>query len=464
MRFLLTLGLMAVSILSPAWASSGVVEHSHHPIDNMPVELEIDGIRIKPGNHIVGALHNIPFSIVGSDATYIVEVFYNGENRPDLVADSTLLMPLAGPFSGTYRIDVSDMEGRHYLFFIDRPLLLTTDAEPLLQGSNTSRLIIAGAPAGTGINLAGDSSIQFINATGDTTSYIEAPDLPDLFNATAVLIHSSEPGTHTLHAFAPNTPDSAIKVLTVSKRAVSVTVTNADGEAIPGAQIIIADPRMKAWGLEGTYITDQFGSAVLDLPAVMLKKTSSAVGYHVNQALIQHDQNELNITLANNPTPYSLTGAITSDGGDFGNEQPTISITLSDSTIVRIQPDKFVSTHFHFAWKRMISPDAKPKVLTILHSGHKTKTINLDISATEDHQDIYLTPHNDPLQLNGGPDTAMILSGVEVTSKQQTTGLNASNPAQRNTQPQSGYGSMTWWFILVFSTWSVLIRRFQVWR
>jgi len=464
MRFFLTLGLMAVSILSPAWASSGTVEHSHQPIDNLPVQLEIDGTPIKSGNHVIGALHSIPFSIVGSDTPYTVEVFYNGENRPDLITDSTLLMPSAGPFSGTYRIDVSDMEGRHHLFFIDRPLLLTTDAEPLLEGSKSSRFIIAGAPAGTGINLAADSSIQFISATGAITSYIETPNRPELFNATAVLIRSSEAGTHTLHAFAPNTPDSTIKVLTVSKRAVSVKITNANGEAIPGAQIIIADPRMKAWGLEGTYITDQFGSAVLDLPAVMLKKTSSAVGYHVNKALIQHNQNELNITLANNPTPYSLSGAITSDGGDFGTEQPTISITLSDSTIVRIQPDKFVSTHFHFAWKSMISPNAKPKVLTILHSGHKTKTINLDISATEEHQDIYLTPHNDPFQLNGGPDTAMILSGVEVAPRQQTTDSNANNPAQRNTQRQSAYGSITWWFILVGTAWLVFVRRSQMLR
>ncbi|MEK9713545.1 MAG: tandem-95 repeat protein [Thalassolituus sp.] len=427
-----------------------------NPVAFVPLRLQLDDTTLDDGGHATGPLDDIVLSATGGDGTYHFDVFYNGELRPDLLSDAVLKMPESGAFAGTYRLDVVDGYGNNAVFYIDRPLRVGTDVAPLLEASGTSRLIVTGAPAHTGITLHSDGDIYFTDASGTPVAHIEASDDTESFNATYVYLQTTGTGSHLIEVLIPGLPASTIEVDVISRREVIIAIQDTSEMPIAGASVTINDSRMAYWGLATTYISDSNGEVVLNLPSIPFEKSTDAPGYEEHVTELLQDQATVVITLQKNPMPYMLRGEITADGMSFTDEVPEVLIRMTDGSILNPELLWLNDKHMTFLWESM-STDLLPMSLSVTHSSQAPVEITLNPVNPEEVFSIAFTASP-----AAGIDTARLLTGdheevqtdeptVAGTDDQAVTDITsgaAEAGGASNTKRSGGGGVPLWWILL----------------
>ncbi|MEK9714114.1 MAG: GlyGly-CTERM sorting domain-containing protein, partial [Thalassolituus sp.] len=353
-----------------------------------PVSLSIGGSTISDGAVFNTGLDALTLTPAGGDGSYTVTVFFDGEDRTELFSGTTLTLPESGAFAGTYRIDVADGSGNSSVFYVERPLRLTTSISPVLDGSSTTVLTIEGAPAGTGMTLSSDTDMGFADANGNPVTTVNATDSSAVNNATPVFLSAVGTGNSLLTVFASGIIDSEINVTTIARRTLQVTVQNQDGNPIDDAVITFDDDRMAAWGLPESVATTN-GSVFVDLPALDIDLNVSATGYSDASATSRAADTSLTVILDGTGNLYSLSGLINSRGFTFSSEAPVIEIMMTDGSVEIPSTQSLSNTRISYSWETALG-SAMPTTMRISHSALDTVDINLNPAFSEEVIDVTL--------------------------------------------------------------------------
>ena len=388
-----------------------------------PVTLSIGGTTVSDGAVFDAGLDALTLTPAGGDGSHTVTVFFDGEDRSELFSGSALAMPDSGAFAGTYRIDVTDGSGNSSVFYIERPLRLSTSISPILDGSETTVLTIEGAPAGTGMTLSSDSAMSFVDVSGNPVTSATAVDSPAVNNATPVFLSADGTGSTQLTVLATGIINSSINVTTVARRTLEITVQDQSGNLIDDATVTFDDDRMAAWGLPESVATTG-GIVTVDLPALDISLIADATGYSDSSVVSLAAETSLIITLDGSGSLYSLNGLINSRGFTFSSEAPVIEIIMSDGSVENPSTQSLSNTRISYSWETSLGA-AMPTTMRVSHSELAPVDISLNPAFSEEV--------------------------IDVTLIKET-------PASSGTA--SGAGSITWWTLaLVAAFWR---RRKQV--
>lgn len=340
-----------------------------------PITLTVAGEALSEGGTSTSSLNSINLQPAGGDGVYSVAAEFNNDDVSDLLAVSgssvNLGLPESGAFAGTYTVTITDGLSSSANFYIERPLRLSTSVTPVLVGSDTTRLIVEGAPAGTEILLSSDSSLDFNDATGNLIASVDASDSSANNDAThnpatALLITNDSTAT-TITASAANIPDTTLDIQYVARRTVTMMIKDDAGNPIAGASISIDDERMSEWGLETEYLSASDGSATFDLPELALPVSVSAQLYADTSLTLGTTAIEENIVLLASNTAYELTGHIDARGFSFNEELPTLEIHLNDGTTTTPTLEQLNDTQLIYTWESSLSSNL-PEALSVSHS------------------------------------------------------------------------------------------------
>ncbi|MEQ3761425.1 MAG: Ig-like domain-containing protein [Alcanivorax sp.] len=379
-----------------------------------PITLTIAGSSISDGDTASGALGTITLIPTGGDGDYTLTAEFNGSDVSDLLTASgssvALNLPDEGAFAGTYTVVVTDGLSTSASFYVERPLRLSTSVTPILEGSDTARLIIEGAPASTEILLSSDSSLSFSNAEGVTIASVDASDSENneetAYNpATAVLISNDSTAT-TITASAANIPDSTLDLVYVARRSVTLMIKDESGNPIADADVTIDDDRMIEWGLTTEFTSASDGSITFDVPELALTVNVSATLYDDTSLTLSATGTEVNAVMSAASTEYQLAGQINARGFDFDSELPALEIHLNDGTTTTPVVEKISNTQVSYTWESSLS-SSLPESLSVSHS--EVVDVDIALNPAFEEENINLTLVSDSSTDSGAGNALWLL-------------------------------------------------------
>lgn len=372
-----------------------------------PLTLAIGNVLLNDGDLFPGPLDDIPLLPAGGDGAYTLTVYYNGMQRPDLLLNSQLVMPDSGAFAGRYRLDLSDGDGGSAVFYIDRPLRLSTDIDPLLENTQSAQVFIEGAPAGAWVTLSADTSLSFVDDIGNALTETQANADPSTFHlASAYLKTPLSVGTGNVQASditaqVSNVPDSVLSIDTVARRWVSLTIRDEFMMPIPDALLTLTDSRRLPWGLDTEYRSNADGNITLSLPELTTDILITVEGYDTLAMTLDSDVTELDVRLEGAEFEYRISGTIFATGFTFDNELPSLSIGLNDGQRIEPMIRRLSNTRVAYEWGYSFQT-AVPETLTVEHSAVPPITIGLNAAFQQEALDVQLVS----LSNNTDDDTA----------------------------------------------------------
>lgn len=335
------------------------------------------------------------FSLSGGDNSLTTSLFFNGENRDDLLSyNSTsgsylLAMPDSGAFAGVYTLNVTDSNGLSATYYFERPLLLTSNVSPLLVlAGATQQLTIQGAPASTLISLSSQdlTALSFADpATLAVITQITAGTDATAYNAATVNLvpdsSAADAYSATVTATASNIPDSVTTLDFVLPKTLSINVSDVAGSPISAATISTADARFSLWNLPLSSTTDADGNAQMSMPPDDVKLQIRATNYNDKTVTSAAADSSLNVVMSLQTDAFSLSGIVQATDFSFVDEAPVLTLNFADGSSETLTTTSINSRSVRYAWTgdRTLQ---QPVSLTVSHSLADTVTINVDSGAS----------------------------------------------------------------------------------
>jgi len=346
-------------------------------------------------------LSDTTVTLTGGDNALTATVFYNGEYRTDLLSNSTnsyvLAMPESGAFAGVYTLDVTDSNGLSATYYIERPVRLISQVDPLLAGSSVTRIDIEGAAAASTLTLDSDNSdITWIDDEGTPISTLISPDDSVNYNRVSAFLDvaNSVTGDSVISAYGSNIPTGELTLASVAARTLAIHIIDEDGNDLSDVDVLVDDERTSGWGVNDSAISNANGDITLDLPQVELPLVISAAGFTTRTVIPDAGATSIEITMAAAPSntstidvAYRLYGTITAQNFNF-DELPVLSVTLSSGDVETIETTVIGNRSVSYEWESDLN-NGLPQTLLIQHS--LTSDVSLPLSPAFDEQSISAT-------------------------------------------------------------------------